>query len=196
MREPLPLAIIQDAVLEFLRDREDAVVFGAQAVNAYVNEPRMTQDIELLSSRAAELAEELRDYLGQRFHIAVRVREVGEGRGYRVFQVQKSGNRHLVDLHPVKKLPSARRIARVLVMDQAELIASKVISYHQRRGKPKSGTDWRDLAMLLLTFPELKGDPGPVTSLLQAAGAEPAVVAVWKELVATEIQPADEDEEF
>lgn len=196
MREPLPLAIIQDAVLEFLRDREDAVVFGALAVNAYVNEPRMTQDIDLLSSRAAELAEELRDYLGQRFHIAVRVREVGEGRGYRVFQVQKTGNRHLVDLRSVERLPSATRIARVMVMEPAELIASKVISYHQRRGKPKSGTDWRDLAMLLLTFPELKGDPGPVTSLLQAAGAEPAVVAVWKELVATEIQPADEDEEF
>ena len=32
MREPLPLATIQNAVLEFLRQRDDAVVFGAQAV--------------------------------------------------------------------------------------------------------------------------------------------------------------------
>ena len=63
MREPLPLSTIHDAVLEFLRNRDDAVVFGAQAVNAYVDEPRMTQDIDLLSTRAAELAEELRDYL-------------------------------------------------------------------------------------------------------------------------------------
>ncbi len=31
MREPLPLAKIQDAVLEFLKGRDDAVVFGAQA---------------------------------------------------------------------------------------------------------------------------------------------------------------------
>jgi len=31
MREPLPLATIHDAVLEFLRDRDDAVLFGAQA---------------------------------------------------------------------------------------------------------------------------------------------------------------------
>ena len=34
MSESLPLATIQEAVLEFLRGRDDAVVFGAQAVNA------------------------------------------------------------------------------------------------------------------------------------------------------------------
>ena len=33
MRETLPLATIQNAVLEFLRGRDDGVVFGAQAVN-------------------------------------------------------------------------------------------------------------------------------------------------------------------
>jgi len=43
MRESLPLATIHDAVLEFLRGRDDAVLYGAQAVNAYVYEPRMTQ---------------------------------------------------------------------------------------------------------------------------------------------------------
>lgn len=43
MREPLPLATIHDAVLEFLRGRQDAVLFGAQAVNAYVDEsPRIS----------------------------------------------------------------------------------------------------------------------------------------------------------
>jgi hypothetical protein len=35
MQEPLPLATIQTAVLDFLRDRDDTVIFGAQAVNAY-----------------------------------------------------------------------------------------------------------------------------------------------------------------
>src|SRR5262249_37918515 len=82
-QEPLPLATIHDAVLGFLRGREDAVLFGAQAVNAYVDTPRMTQDIDLLSPRAEELAHELRDHLAVRFHIEVRVREIGEGRGYR-----------------------------------------------------------------------------------------------------------------
>ncbi len=72
MREPLPLATIHDAVLEFLRGRTDAVLFGAHAVNAYVDEARMTQDVDILSTRAAELAEELRVSLSQSFQIAVR----------------------------------------------------------------------------------------------------------------------------
>jgi hypothetical protein len=196
MREPLPLATIQSAVLEFLRDRDDAVVFGAQAVNAYVSEPRMTQDVYLLSSRAKELLQELGTYLRQRFRIAVRVREIGEGRGYRLFQVRKSGNRHLVDVRPVDTLPAAQRIAQVLVIAPTELIASKVTAYHQRRGSPKSGTDWRDLAMLLLTFPDLKRDPGPVGECLRTAGADPLVLDAWKEIVAQEIQPANDEDEF
>src|SRR6516225_828901 len=84
MGEPLPLATVHEAVLEFLRGRDDAVLFGAQAVNAYVEEPRMTQDVDILSPRAVELAEELREYLNQRFHIAVRVRDIREGLGYRL----------------------------------------------------------------------------------------------------------------
>lgn len=196
MSEPLPLATIQNSVLEFLRDRDDGVVFGAQGVNAYVTEPRMTQDVDLLSTRAAELAEELRDHLSQQFHIAVRVREIGEGRGYRLFQIQKSGNRHLVDVRPVNSLPPAQRVAGVLVMAPAELIASKVISYHRRRGKPKSGTDWRDIAMLLLQFPELKQSSGPVTDALRATGVEPEIFTAWQELVAQDIQQSDEDDEF
>lgn len=196
MGEPLPLATIQNAVLDFLRGRDDTVVFGAQAVNAYVNEPRMTQDIDLMSPRAAELAQELRDYLNKLFHVAMRVRQVGEGRGYRLYQVQKSGNRHLVDVRSVETLPPSQRIEQVLVAAPAELIASKVIAYHQRRGTPKSGTDWRDLAMLLLTFPELKCDTGPVVDRLKAASADPMVLSVWNELVAQEIQPVDEDDEF
>ena len=39
MGESLPLATLQQAVLEFLRGRDDTVVFGAQAANAYVDEP-------------------------------------------------------------------------------------------------------------------------------------------------------------
>ena len=196
LHESLPLATIQQAVLEFLQGRDDAVVFGAQAVNAYVNEPRMTQDIDLLSSRAEQFAQELRDYLGERFHIAVRVRQVGQGKGYRLFQVQKPHNRHLVDVRSVETLPSAQRMADVLVMAPAELIASKVMAYCRRRGQPKSGTDWRDLAMLLLAFPEFKHDRSLVADCLRTAGAEPAVLTLWQELVAQEIHAEDEDGEF
>ena len=67
-------------------------------MNAYVGEPRMTQDIDMLSPQAAELAEELRKYLSDRFYFAVRVRKVKEGQGYRLYQVQKTRNRHLVDI--------------------------------------------------------------------------------------------------
>src|SRR5437762_13144512 len=89
MREPLPLATIHDAVLDFLRGRDDAVLFGAQAVNAYVRDARMTEDVDVLSPRAAELAEEIRDYLHERFHIAVRIRTVRDGIGLRIYQVRK-----------------------------------------------------------------------------------------------------------
>lgn len=196
MQESLPLATIQEAVLDFLRGRGDAVVFGAQAVNAYVDEPRMTQDIDLLALHAVELAQELRDYLNERFHIAVRVREIGEGRGYRLYQVQKLGNRHLVDIRPVQRLPDTQRIAQVLVIAPADLIASKVLSYAQRRGSPKSGTDWRDLAVLLLRFPHLKAETGPVADRLRDMGATSGVLATWHDLVSQEILPSDEDDEF
>ncbi len=195
-RETLPLATLHNAVLEFLRDRDDVAVFGAQAVNAYVPEPRMTQDIDLISPRAAELAQELRDDLNRRFHIAVRLREIGDGRGYRLYQVQKAGNRHLVDVRPVEVLPATQRLAGVLIIAPADLIASKVIAYHQRRSHPKSGTDWRDLAMLLLTFPELKRDSGPVAERLHTHGASPGIFAAWGELVAQDIQPPDDEDEF
>lgn len=196
MQESLPLATIQEAVLDFLRGRGDAVVFGAQAVNAYVDEPRMTQDIDLLALHAAELAQELRDFLNERFHIAVRVREIGEGRGFRLYQVQKLGNRPLVDIRPVNRLPDTQRIAQVLVIAPADLIASKVVSYAQRRGSPKAGTDWRDLAVLLLRFPNLKSNTGPVADHLLAMNADPEALDVWRELVAQEISPGEEDDEF
>lgn len=196
MQESLPLSVIHGAVLEFLRGRADVVVFGAQAVNAYVSEPRMTQDVDLVSTRATDMAQELRDYLSDRFHIAVRVREIGESRGYRLYQVQKSGNRHLVNVRAVETLPLARRIEEIMVMAPAEVIASKVIAYASRRGQPKSGTDWRDLAMLLLVFPDLKLEASLVSDCLKAAGAGPDVFDVWKDLVATEILSASEDDEF
>jgi len=90
-------------------------------------------------------------------------------------------------------LPQTRRIEKVLVLTPEELIASKVISYCQRRRQPKSGTDWRDLALLLLAFPELKRESGPVTLLLQSSDAGAPVMDMWRELVAQEITEEDDD---
>jgi hypothetical protein len=196
MQEPLPLATVHRAVLEFLRDADDVVLFGAQAVNAYVDEPRMTQVVDLASTRAAEIAEEIRDRLNARFQIAVRVREIGEGRGFRVYQIQKPKNRHLVDVRAVAALPPARRIGGILVVVPEELIAGKLIAFHRRQGTPKSGTDWRDLAVLLLAFPELKTDFGSVRERLEAAGAEPAAIVAWENLVAQTIEAEHDEDEF
>ena len=196
MREPLPLATVHEAVLEFVRGRDDVVVFGATAVNAYVSEPRMTQDIDLMSTRAAELAQELRDFLSERFHIAARVRVIGEGKGYRIFQIRKEGNRHLVDLRPIETLPQAELIDGIKVITAAELIARKVISLHSRRGQPKSGTDWRDVAMLFLAFPDLKNESGPVSKILNALGATEEEMKTWSEVVRQEISKPDDDAEF
>ena len=91
-------------------------------------------------------------------------------------------------------LPEAQRIADVLVISPVELIVAKVIAYSQRRGHPKAGTDWRDLAMLLLTFPDLKREAGPVRDRLAAASADAAALATWTELVQQEITP--EEDEF
>lgn len=196
MKETLPLSTIQTTVIDFVRGRDDVVLFGAQAVNVYVSEPRATQDVDLMSTRAADLAEELRAHLADRFHIAVRVREIKEGQGYRIFQLQKTGNRHLVDVRAVNALPQLQRLDGVLVLSPAELIASKVISHYQRRGKSKSWTDRRDLIVLLLAFPELKCDPGAVTDCLLAANAESAIQTLWRELVAQDLLPEGEEDDF
>jgi len=194
VHEPLPLATIQDAVLEFLRDRDDAVLFGAQAVNAYVDVSRLTEDVDILSTRAAALAEDLREYLASRFHIAVWVREVGDGKGFRIYQLRQPKNRHLVDLRPVSELPPTRRVEAVLVVAPPELIAGKVIAFHSRRGRPKSGSDWRDIAVLLLAFPELKREAGLVQDRL--AGAGPEVLATWTEIAGQEIVAENDEDEF
>jgi hypothetical protein len=197
MREPHPLATIHDAILfEFLPGRQDSVLYGAQAVNAYVTPSRMTQDVDIASTRAKELAEELRLFLHKRFHIAVRARETKPGMGYRIHQVRKKENRHLVDVRVVEELPPAKRVKRVLVVTPPELIANKVMSMVARQHRPKGYIDRADLFRLLLTFPELKTKNGPVAERLRAAGAPPEIFTAWKNLVSEEILPEDEEGKF
>ncbi len=192
MREPLPLATIHEALLDFLRGRRDVVLFGAIAVNAYVSEPRMTQDIDLLSTDAKNLAEELRVFLSDKFHIAVRVREIGD-KGLRIYQVRKEGNRHLIDIRVVTEFPETEIVEEIQVLSPLELIASKIISYHSRYGRPKSWTDRRDLAVLLLRFPELKEK---VSEVLQSKNVGKAVLETWTEIASQDFQFENEDEDL
>jgi len=193
MREPLPLATIQDAVLTFLQGRDDAVLFGAQAVNAYVDESRMTDDVDILSPRAEELAEELRGYLSERFGIAVRVRTVADGLGHRVYQLRKPKNRHLVDVRREMDLPPHQTVEGVRVIAPIELVARKLLSMLARSRSAKGFTDGADLRRLLLAFPHLKTPEGEVAGRLEASGASPAALAAWRELAAQEIQLEDDE---
>lgn len=196
MNDPLPKASVQQAVVDFLSDRDDATLYGAMAVNAYINERRMTEDVDIASTRAKELAEELRQYLNKRLRIAVRVRTVREGIGYRLYQLAKPKNRHLVDIRPVEKLPESQRIAGVLVVSPLEVTAGKVLSCVRRMGKPKSFTDRRDLAYLLLQFPQLKDPDGPVLARLVELGADEQVLSFWRQLAVEEVLPEDDADEF
>lgn len=195
MHEPLPLSKIQGAVLEFLQGRNDAVLFGAQAVNAYVSEPRATQDVDIMSNRGKEFAVELRDHLSTRFHIAVRVREIKE-KGVRLYQVRKEGNRHLVDVRIQAEFPAFQLVEQISVLTPPELVASKVTSHISRYGQAKSWTDRRDLTVLLQKFPELRESNGEVAALLKKGNAGNEVLMFWQELVDQEPVIEDEDNDL
>lgn len=191
--EALPLASIFREIFVFLTKRHDVVLFGAHAVNAYCEPERMTQDVDLLSTNAAALAEDLRAHLAATFHVAVRVREVVPKVGFRIYQVQKPKNRHLVDVRQEPTLPAHRVVDGVCVVEPIELVAMKVNAMTQRIHRPKGSTDFTDLQRLLLAFPELKTDDGAVSERLRALGGSEAVFATWRDVVRERIEP-DEDE--
>jgi hypothetical protein len=195
MLEEVPLAAIFREVLEFLGGRTDAVLFGAHAVNAYCDPERMTQGVDLLSTHAGELAESVRERLADRLRIAVRVREVVPGQGFRVYQVRKPANRHLVDVRQTESLPSSQHFAGVQVIAPPELVAMKVVSMVSRAGRPKAGTDLVDVQRLLLAFPDLKVEEGPVIARLRDLSASDDVLARWRQIAHTPIEP-DEDEGY
>lgn len=192
-RERVPFASVHDAVFDFLERRDDVAVQGGHAVNAYVDCVRMTPEVNLVSPRAAALAAALGSVLADRFGIAVHARELAAGTAYRVEHVRKPENRRLVLVRHVESLPPTEQREGILVVAPEELVAGKVIAFHRRRATPKAGTDWRDLAELLLAFPELKANDGPVRVRLDAAGADDAVLATWEELVAQPISPPADD---
>ena len=191
--EALPLATIFREVLAFLAAREDAVIFGAHAVNAYCEPARMTADIDVLSTDAAGLAEGIRGLLSDRFHAACRVREVVPG-GLRVYQVRKPKNRHLVDVRQVAELPAFRQIEGVRVIEPADLAALKAVAIAARRGQEKSLSDTLDLHRLLRSFPELRAEPGPVTERLTALGADAAAWAAFRDVAQSPLGVEDAEE--
>ena len=62
-----------------------------------------------------------------------------------------------------------------------------------RTNTPKGLTYGADLWRLLFAFPELKSGEGPVTEALRISQVSEAVHQAWRDLVAQEILPDDED---
>ena len=193
MSEAVPLSAIQEAVLAFVRGRDDALVFGAQAVNAHVDEPRMSQDVDIMAINAAVFAETLRVHLNERFHFAVRTRTVAGGMGFRIDQVRQPRNRHLVDIREIESLPECQRIEGVLVPTPTELITQKLMSLVSRLKTAKGMTDMADLRRILLKFPTLKVAEGAVVERLRQQHATQSVHDAWQSIVAEEIEMDDDD---
>ena len=188
-----PLANVFRTVFEFLRHRPDAVVFGAHAVNAYVETPRMTGDIDIMSTDASGLADDLRGLLADRFHIAVRVRVVAQDLGFRVYQLAEPKNRHLVDVRQVDELPSFERLESIQVIAPADLVVSKLSSFVERRNAPKGTSDWLDLQRMLLAFPRFRSPAGPVVEKLRGEDASQDVWDAFEDLTSEPIEPDNDD---
>ncbi len=194
MDESLPLAQIHQVVLKFLRSRTDVILFGAQAVNAYVAAPRMTEDVDVMAIASEVFAEELRKHLHDELKMAVRVRRVASGKGYRIYQLRSPTNRHLVDIRQVDRLPAYVLIEDIRVVDPVVLMALKVISITERPHTPKGLTDQADLMRLLITFPQYKTINSPVVEALNDLSAKPIAFSAWGDFVNQEILPDADDE--
>ncbi len=189
--EEVPLATVFREVLLYLATRDDAVLFGAQAVNAYCEPARLTENVDVFSTNAKGLAEDLRILLNERFHIATRVREVVPG-GFRVYQSREPKHRHLVDVRQIAQLPAYRVIDGVRVVAPAELVALKAASIVHRTGQVKEHTDRADLARLLLAFPDLRVNEPLIAERLQALQAPEGSLDAWRRSVAEAAQEPDE----
>ncbi|WP_071455757.1 hypothetical protein [Gloeomargarita lithophora] len=189
MAEPLPLAQIQQTILGFLQGRQDVALFGAYAVNAHVAEARMTQDVDILALQAQAFTTALNNHLHQKLPIAVRVREIKPGLAWRIYQIRKPENRHLADVRSVAQLPATEWIGNMQVLTPLELALNKLVAYHARRNQPKSGTDWRDLTLLLLRFPELKCQ---VSERLIQENYELEIQQTWASIATLELTQADD----
>lgn len=188
----LALHEISRCVFEYLRTRSDVVLFGAYAVNVYASPERMTEDIDIMSTDAEGIANELRGVLAKRFHVAVRVRSAASGRGFRVYQVRKPKNRHLVDVRQVAALPKTNRVGNIRVVIPSDLIVMKLESYVARRHTEKGLTDRLDVYRLLRAFPQFRSeDKGPVAEKLVGTGP---LEKAWLDIIETPLEESNDDE--
>jgi len=193
MANEVTLGEIHRVILNFLQNRQDAIIFDAQAVNLYVDEPRMTQDVDVMSTNAAELSELIRDEVHNKLKIAARVRSVANERGFRVYQLRTPSNRHLVDVRQVDEFLPSRNFEGIGVVNPEELVVLKLASLASRPNTPKGMTDRADLLRLLLKYPEYRTNRVVIDSLLRQRNVSAEAISAWESIVTSNIEP-DSDE--
>jgi hypothetical protein len=194
MREPLPLYRVHETIFDFCRGRTDLTIFGAQAVNIYVPEPRMTQDVDLFSPVPSETAEALAAALKAAFGIAIRIRQIAGGKAYRIYQLRNEGNRHLADVRLREfSLEDSTEREGIRYVSLPLMIAMKAAALSKRKLAPKGATDLADVRRLLLAHPELRSAEGPVADAIRRIGGGPEVFQAWEEL-RNEPAVADDDD--
>jgi len=162
-------------VLEFLRGPRRPLFFLERRLLTPTSPSAHESGHDLVSTRAAELARSCREHLANVSMLPFACERLAKTKDIASFKF-RNRNRHLVDLRKVESLPHAERIEDVLVNLSADLIAQKVISYHGRRGQPKAGTDWRDLAMLLFDADAFK-DFGSLCTVLFFRSETPTITS-------------------
>ena len=105
-------------------------------MNAYVDESRMTQDVDILSPA--------RRISPTNWHLSLAtISDRGSGSdrggrlGHRLYQLRKPKNRHLVDVRSVNAVPPHQVVDNVLVVPPVDLIGQKVLSMVNRSGTAK-----------------------------------------------------------
>jgi hypothetical protein len=191
MKEPLPLATVQEAILDFCRGRTDVCVFGAQAV------------VHLMADDPERTARELVKHLAEVFpnQMAARVRAVRrEDRvlGYRVYQRRgkdRGGNRHLADVR-VLDVPRARivSIGGVQYTDGPLTLAMKVHAATVRSNLAKKLQDQADVVRLITAMPQTRLDE--LEPLWAKLGSPASARETFEQLRAGALAhpPTDEDE--
>jgi hypothetical protein len=203
--EPLPLATVQEVILDFCRDRPDLCVFGAQALALHTGVPRMTQDVDLMAEDPEAVAVALAEHLAKRFpgQMAAQVRTVrrdGRVLGYRVFQkrsAQSGGNRYLADVRRLDVPRSALQTVEGVQFTGAALtLAMKVFAATARSNALKRDQDRVDAKRLVLALPALEAsDLEPLWSAMKA----PAEVRATFETLSAEARrsaPVDDEDDF
>lgn len=77
----------------------------------------MTQDVDVMALGGAAFSDELRLHLHVELKIAVRVRGVESGEGYRIYQLRSPTNRYLVNIRQVDSLSAYQLIDDIRVVD-------------------------------------------------------------------------------